>query len=616
MKKLFLTLPCTLYCIVVAAQINVSFNINTANEQHPISNLIYGSNGQSSDWDQNITARRLGGNRLTGYNWENNYSNAGTDYINESDNYLPYSLNLPTNEYLKPNAVYNAFHDTSLAMGCYTVVTLPLAGYVAADGSGTVSAGETAPSPRWRAVVNQKGSAFSLIPDTTDGYIYVDECLNNLVQHYGAASSQTGIKAYEMDNEWALWSSTHPRIHPLQPTITEAIQKSQNLAKAIKISDSTAEVFGPADYGYASFLQFQNAADWGNYSAFGNFMNAYLYNMKLASDTFGKRTLDVLDVHWYPEAEGQTDNAGLDRVTNGSTDKGVAIARMQCPRTLWDSTYVENSWIGQYYSPCVYVRALQNGIANYYPNTKLAFTEFDYGAPNHFSGGIATADVLGIFGKYNVYFSSHWGPLTGYLASAYQIFRNYDGGKSVFGNMHVMASTTDIVNSSVYASVESADTNVLHIIAINKNYDSALVANFNITAANAFDTADIWGFDSTSSGITNRGSASVANNQFMFSIPPLSVYHFVLHHKQVTGIEKVNENLVFEIFPNPAHQSLGITTSVHAFSYRIFDLTGREVLSSSNAKLIDVSILTAGMFYIQATDPFTGAWVIRKFVKE
>src|ERR1700679_4256431 len=128
MKKLLLAMPYMLFSMVAISQLNVSFNINTAAEQRIISPLIYGSNGQSVDWGENITSRRLGGNRLTGYNWENNYSNAGTDYINESDNYLPSVMNLPVNEYLKPNAVYNAFHDTSVAMNCYTVLTIPMAG--------------------------------------------------------------------------------------------------------------------------------------------------------------------------------------------------------------------------------------------------------------------------------------------------------------------------------------------------------------------------------------------------------------------------------------------------------------------------------------------------------
>jgi mannan endo-1,4-beta-mannosidase len=618
MKKYLLALPCLLCALTAMSQINVNFNIDATTGLHTISPLIYGSNGQSVDWGENITSRRLGGDRLTGYNWENNFSNAGTDYLNESDNYLPYNMNLPQTEYLKPNAVYNAFHDTSVAMGCYTVLTLPMAGYVAADGNGVVGSGETAPSPRWKTVVNQKGSAFSIIPDTTDDSVYVDECINNLMQHYGPAESLTGVKAYEMDNEWAIWNSTHPRIHPLQPTIAEAVSKSTNLAKTIKITDSTAAVFGPADYGYASFLQFQSAPDWNNYSAYGNFMNAYLYNMKLQSDTFGKRLLDVLSVHWYPEAQGETDSAGLSRVTNGSTDRGVAIARMQCPRTLWDSTYIENSWIGQYYSPCTYVIALQNGIAQYNPGTKLAFTEFDYGAANHISGGIATADVLGIFGKYDVYFGSHWGPLTDYLAAAYRLYRNYDGHNSTFGNTHIQAVTTDIVNSSVYAATESADSNVLHIIAMNKNYDSTVVATFNIAAGTPFDTVVAWAFDSFSDSITIRGSMPVVNNQFAFSIAPLSAYHFVLRRNTVvpTGLSRVNPDFGLTIFPNPLHQSLNIITTLSRFTYRIIDLAGQQVLSGNTVRQIDVSSLSAGMFFIEVMNTDNGYVVTRKFVKD
>jgi len=615
MRKCILLLPYMLFALGAIAQINVNFNINTTGEQHLISPLIYGSNGQSVDWDENITSRRLGGNRLTGYNWENNFSNAGTDYLNESDNYLPYVSNLPDSEYLKPNAVYNAFHDTSVAMSCYTVLTLPMAGYVAADGSGVVQDSETAPSVRWKTVVNQKGSAFSLNPDTTDGYVYVDECINNLTHHYGVASGATGVKAYEMDNEWALWNSTHPRIHPLQPTVAEVLQKAQNLAKTIKISDSTAEVFGPADYGYASFLTFQSAPDWSSYSSYGNFINAYLHYMKLASDTFGKRLLDVLDMHWYPEALGATNSSGLQRVTDGSTDRGVSIARMQCPRTLWDSSYVENSWIGQYYSPCVYVITLQNGIANYYPGTKLGFTEFDYGAPGHISGGIATADVLGIFGKYKVYFSSHWGGLTDYLASAYKIYRNYDGNKSTFGDIYVAGSTSDIVNSSVYAAVESADTNILHVIAMNKNYDSTIVAIFTITGS-SFDTATIWGFDSASSNITARGNVAVANNQFTISLPPLSVYHFVLRNSNITAVANVNDHFSFEVYPNPAHQLLHVNTSFKRFSYKIFNITGQEIANGGAVQSIDISNLAPGMFFIQAVNIDNGSVVIRRFVKD
>src|SRR5579864_5458111 len=73
------------------AQTPIQINIYPETDTHAISPYIYGSNGQSDDRDENITARRIGGNRLTGYNWENNASNAGTDYYNESDNFMTWA---------------------------------------------------------------------------------------------------------------------------------------------------------------------------------------------------------------------------------------------------------------------------------------------------------------------------------------------------------------------------------------------------------------------------------------------------------------------------------------------------------------------------------------------
>ena len=71
-----------------AAPVRVDIVIDTRADTGRISPYIYGSNGQSDDRDENIAARRQGGNRMTGYNWENNASNAGSDYIHHSDNYL------------------------------------------------------------------------------------------------------------------------------------------------------------------------------------------------------------------------------------------------------------------------------------------------------------------------------------------------------------------------------------------------------------------------------------------------------------------------------------------------------------------------------------------------
>src|SRR5207302_4705588 len=139
--------------------------------------------------------------------------------LNHSDDYLTYISGIPIANEKIPGIVITAFHDTSIAMNCYSLVTLQAAGYVAADFNGTVDITETAPSKRWKQVKFAKGSPFILNPDTTDNFVYMDEEVNFLVDKYERGKISHPVRGYEIDNEPALWPSTHPRIHPAKPTV-------------------------------------------------------------------------------------------------------------------------------------------------------------------------------------------------------------------------------------------------------------------------------------------------------------------------------------------------------------------------------------------------------------
>src|ERR1700679_4251172 len=105
MKNIYLVLIVVFAPLWANAQLTTTFTINTNKERQAISPFIYSTDGQSNDRPENIVGRRLGGDRLTSYNWEDNFSNGGNDYINDNDNYLPYSLDLPSSLYLTPNSV-------------------------------------------------------------------------------------------------------------------------------------------------------------------------------------------------------------------------------------------------------------------------------------------------------------------------------------------------------------------------------------------------------------------------------------------------------------------------------------------------------------------------------
>ena len=55
--------------------------------------------------------------------------------------------------------------------------------------------------------------------------------------------------------------------------------------------------------------------------------------------TAGRRLLDALDVHWYPEARGACVGNPMDgcRITDNNNEAGVVAARIAAPRSLWDS---------------------------------------------------------------------------------------------------------------------------------------------------------------------------------------------------------------------------------------------------------------------------------------
>ena len=59
----------------------------------------------------------------------------------------------------------------------------------------------------------RKNAAFTLTPDTTDGFVYQDEYINFLdVTYPGAFAATTTPIMIDLDNEVDLWAFTHARL--------------------------------------------------------------------------------------------------------------------------------------------------------------------------------------------------------------------------------------------------------------------------------------------------------------------------------------------------------------------------------------------------------------------
>jgi hypothetical protein len=287
-------------------------------------------------------------------------------------------------------------------------------------------------------------------------------------------------------------------------------------------------------YGSESYFTFQNAPDWPaaqTATGFRWFIDYYLDQMSKASAAAGTRLIDVFDLHRY--SDENVSGTGPDQsITNQTdfSDTASDMDRVQAPRVLWDKTYVENSWVQQYYSQFLpWIPNIQASIAAHYPGTKLSFTEYSYGGESDISGGIAQADVLGIYGKFGVYLGCVWilhgTPAPVYTAAAFNLYLDYDGKGGKFGATSVSEADSDTVNTSAYASVDSLGA--LHVVVLNKSYTQAADLNFQIAGTTAYSSASVYAFDNSGPAITARAPATLAGNQVTYSLPPLTAAHFV-----------------------------------------------------------------------------------------
>src|ERR1700730_18050667 len=309
----------------------------------PISPWIYGLNFYTgiSGAPPHLTLDRAGGNRWTAYNWETNASNAGSDYRYENDNYLSSSTT-------RAEAV-RSFVAADQSLGMASVMTIQLQGLVSADESGPVSVTNPPDLSRFKQVIDKKSTInpapFTTTPDPTDAYVYMDEFLwsmNQKIPGIFGANSQLPTFA-SLDNEPELWNSTHLEVQGHNPVSSDNyIAKTITLTKALKDQFPKVMIFGPVHYGFQGIYNWQGelpaTPDGTNW-----FPDKYLPAIKTASDAYGKPLVDVYDFHWYSEA---TD--GSTRITNltGSTLTDAQVqAIVQSPRSLWDPSFTENSWI-------------------------------------------------------------------------------------------------------------------------------------------------------------------------------------------------------------------------------------------------------------------------------
>ena len=502
-----------------AATVNVNANANRL----AISPYIYGSNwlDTASIDDLNISVNRRGGNATTTYNWQLNCTNRGGDWYFESLSDGPEVPSLSADQFI----------DATKAGGAETMITIPMVDWVAKVGpnrqgltpySVAKYGAQTKTDPWWtdagNGILVSDGSR--VVNDPNDAYVpnspaFQKQWVEYLVNKYGASTGD-GIKFYLTDNEHGVWPANHRPIVPVGPTMAGIRDRIIAYGGVVKDVDPNALLVGPEEWGWPNYFsspydtQFGGGTDRAANGGW-DFMPWLLKELKAHEDATGRRLLDVFSLHYYPQ---------YSEFSEGDESVAAQLKRNECTRDLWDPNYFSTSWIS---NRVRLIPRMKEWVNANYPGTKLAITEYSWGAEGHISGAIAQADVLGIFGREGVYLATFWGGLDPArpIYKTFKLYRNYDGNNSTFGDTSVSATVANPDNVSAFAAQRSGD-GALTIMVINKYLTDTTPIAVNLGGFAASGTAEVWQLTAANT-IDRLADADVVGNSISLVAPAQSV---------------------------------------------------------------------------------------------
>jgi len=552
-RALPLLLASIAVCMASTTHAAPALSVNVAASRHTISDDIYGMNfaDEALAADLRLPVLRWGGNSTTRYNWRTDVSNHAADWYFEN---IPEgnSPNLPN------GSTTDLFVEQDRRTGTRTLLTVPLIGWTPKTSSprvhpydcgfkASVYGVQQSVDPFDTNCGNGKRANGSNVTgnnptDTSEAITptFVADWIAHLIGRYGNAAAG-GVAYYNLDNEPMLWNSTHRDVHPNGTTYNELRDKTYLYAAAVKAADPGSKTLGPVLWGWCAYL-YSGADGCGpgaDYASHGNayFVPWYLQQMQLYEQQNGVRILDYLDLHFYPQADG---------ISQGSAgDAAQQALRLRTTRSLWDPTYIDESWISDTQQGGVAVQLIprmKGWISANYPGTKLAMSEYNFGALDHINGALAQADVLGILGRENFDLAALWGTPTGTQPGAYafRMFRNYDGSGKRFGNTSVAASSSDQGQLAIYAAERTGDRAVT-VMVINKT-NGDLASSVALSGFTPASTASVYRYSAANLGaVVHAADVNVSGNAVAMNFPASSITLLVI------GAAGVAANCVLDV---------------------------------------------------------------------
>jgi len=481
---------------------NFQVAVDVNKDVHPISPLIYGLSGGFKEHEEQLrfTLNSWGGNPSTRFNWQlGNAWNAGSDWYYINGNY----------GYTGQSASDDFISDANQA-GIAVRLAIPTLGWVAKNDDNN-----TCSFPMPDGTCGDADGANCQNPgeiaDPTLANVPSDpEFIRGWLEHL-FLEKEFDIRFIAMDNEPMLWGSTHYDVHPDCTTYEEVLEKFLTYAEVVREVAPEVEITGPNSCCW--YYYWNSAAGQGDVLRHKNqpFLAWFLEQVREHDQVTGQRTLDVLDIHYYP-----------DGLYNNVVDEETASHRLRSTRSLWDPQYLDESWIDE---PVELIPKMKGLIDRFYPGTKLGISEWNWGADGTMNGALAIADVLGIFGREELYFAAYWRepPINSPGFYAFKMFTNVDNEGQRFGDTSVWSETTNYDQVSSYAALDS-ETGNLHLMLVNKVPEDSFPIEVNLNGLEIKPDVTLHQYSENNLTDIVKDALEVSQTgNFTLSLPPNSI---------------------------------------------------------------------------------------------
>ncbi len=492
---------------------SASLVVDCRAKSRAISPYIYGVGGEVGELG--ATARRWGGNVTSRYNWQlGNAWNVGRDWFFENGKSPDYRQHI----------------DDSFAQHVMAALTLPMIGWVAKDTSSVGFPrsvyGEQKASDQYRNGEPGNGEHKDGLPirpgsPTLTSVEAPPEFIAQWVSAIREADRKRGargVQLYFLDNEPSLWNSTHRDVHPDPVGYDELLDRTIRYASAVRAVDPDAQIAGPAEWGWSGYFysaqdQLMGVGMRPDRRRHGDVPLIPWYLKQLADYERAHKTklLDVLDVHYYPQAP---DVFGKAKDANPAT----GALRIRATRSLWDPSYKDESWIADNVR---LIPRLKEWIAQNKPGTKLSIGEYNFGGEQEVSGALAQAEALGRFGVEGVDYAFYWmtPPKDSPAFWAFRAYRNFDGKGGRFLDRSLR--TRAVPGVSLFASADESGKHLV-LIALNLDPQAPVEAKLELSGCAKPAQVDRFVFSGETRGLVKMNPSAGAS-PLVSTLPPYSI---------------------------------------------------------------------------------------------